>query len=270
MTLGRWEDETRHTLTARLASSPTAILIDNATELRSAALSAAITAPIWTNRVVGTSRDAHLVVECAWVATGINPILSGEIAGRAVRARLDAGMDHPEERTRFRHPHLREWTREERCRLVQAALTLVLAWTVKGHPEGHAVLGGFERWSHVLGGLLDVVGVPGFLEDRQQFYVASDAERSVWSHFLCQWEKVHGDRPVGAGDLFSLVTASHDPIDLDIGKGSEQSQRTTLGKLLAAKRDAVIDGFQIAPAGTYQGAQRWRLIRVGQPTGASQ
>ena len=36
-----------------------------------------------------------------------------------------------------------------------------------------------------------------------------------------------------------------------------------------AKRDAVLDGFQIAQAGTYQGAQRWRLIPVGQGTGES-
>jgi len=269
MTLGRQEDETRRTLTARLVGSPMAILIDNATELRSAALSAAITALIWTDRLIGTSRDTRVPVECAWVVTGINPSLSSEIAGRTVRIRLDAAMDHPEERSEFRHPNLREWARDERRGAVAAAITLVWAWIAEGCPDGTAVLGGFESWSRVLGGLLDVARVPGFLQDRRQLYAASDVERAAWSHLLHKWHKTYGDRPVGAGDLFKLVTASHDPIDLDLGKGSEQSQRTTLGKLLAAKRDAVIDGFQIAPAGTYQGAQRWRLIPVGQRTGES-
>ena len=124
MTIGNNEDEMRRTLTARLASSPMAILLDNTTELSSAALAAAITAPIWTDRLIGTSRDIHLEVVCAWVATGINPRLSSEMAGRTVPVRLDAQMDHPEERTNFRHPLLSKWVREERRRLVRAALTI--------------------------------------------------------------------------------------------------------------------------------------------------
>ena len=270
MTLGKQEDETRRILTARLASSPTAIVIDNATALQSAALSAAITATVWTDRAVGTSRELRLIVECAWVATGINPTLSSEIAGRTVRVRLDARMDHPEERSRFRHPHLREWATEERCRLVQAVLTLVQAWIAEGCLHGTAVLGGFESWCRVMGGLLDVAEVPGFLQNRQQLYRASDAERAAWLHIVSRWHETCGDRSVGVGDLYLLVTHSHDPIDLDLGNGSERSQRSKFGKLLVAKRDAVIDGFQIASAGTYQGAQRWRLMPIGQRTGKSQ
>ena len=53
MTLGTQENETRRTLTARLASSPAAILIDNATDLQSAALAAAITAPVRTLKFCG-------------------------------------------------------------------------------------------------------------------------------------------------------------------------------------------------------------------------
>ena len=262
MTLGRSEDETRRTLTARLAGSPTVILIDNATELRSAALSAAITARIWTDRLVGTSRDAHLPVECVWVATGINPALSSEIAGRSVPIRLDAQMDHPEERRGFRHPHLHEWALRERCRLMQAVLTLWQAWIAAGCPEGDETLGGFERWSRVMGGFLMVAGVEGFLQDRQHFYSASDADRAAWTHLLRRWHETFGDRTVGAGDLFSIVTSAHDPIDLDLGDGSDRSQKGKFGKLLVARRNAVIDGFQIAPAGTSQGAQQWRLIPV--------
>ena len=264
MTMGRNEDETRRILTAKLTGSPTAILIDNAMELRSPALAAAITAPVWTDRVIGTSRDIRLAVECAWVATGINPVLSSEITGRTVRLRLDAQMDHPEERSTFRHPHLREWATEERCRLVQASLTLVQAWIAEGCRHGTAVLGGFESWARVMGGLLDVAGVPGFLQDRPQLYAASDGERAAWCHLIRQWNETFGDRPVGVGDLFSLVDGSRDPIDLDLGHGSERGQKTTFGKLLVAKRDAVIDGFQVAQAGIYQGAQRWRLIPVDQ------
>ena len=100
MTLGRSEDETRRTLTAKLGETPAVILIDNAHVLDSAALSAAVTTPdIWTDRIIGSSRVARLPVRCLWLATGNNPSLSTKIARRVVRIRLDAKVARPEERT---------------------------------------------------------------------------------------------------------------------------------------------------------------------------
>ena len=127
MTLGRSEDETRRTLTAKLGETPSVILIDNAHVLDSAALSAAVTTPdIWTDRIIGSSRVARLPVRCLWLATGNNPSLSTEITRRVVRIRLDAKVARPEERSDFRHPDLIGWVRQQHSRLVWALLTLTV------------------------------------------------------------------------------------------------------------------------------------------------
>jgi putative DNA primase/helicase len=37
-------------------------------------------------------------------------------------------------------------------------------------------LGSFESWAGVLGGILHVAGIPGFLDNAAEFYKRSDAE----------------------------------------------------------------------------------------------
>ena len=263
MTLGRNEDETRRTLTARFLSSPQVILIDNVTKLQSATLSAAITSRIWTDRLIGTSREVHIDVQCGWVATGVNPDLSREIAGRAVRTRLDAGVARPEERTDFRHPKLRQWAEAHRLDLVRTSLILCQAWVAEGCPEGSDTLGGFEAWVGVIGGILEVAGIRGFLEDREQLYLASDTETGAKRQFVQRWRTQFGGRSVGVGNLYPLVVSSRDPIDLDLRDGNERSQKIRLGKLLARARDTIVDGYQIVAAGDRQGAQQWKLVCVG-------
>ena len=177
MTLGRSEDETRRTLTAKLGETPAVILIDNAHVLDSAALSAAVTTPdIWTDRIIGSSRVARLPVRCLWLVTGNNPSLSTEIARRVVRIRLDAKVARPEERSDFRHPDLAGWVRHEHGRLVWALLTLVQAWIAAGRPKGGVTLGSFESWARIIGGILEVAEIPGFLQNRAEVYEQSDAE----------------------------------------------------------------------------------------------
>ena len=96
-----------------------------------------------------------------------------ELARRTVRIRLDAKMDRPWERTEFRHPHLLEWVMQHRGELIWTALTLIRAWLVAGQPEGASVLGGFEAWSRVVGGVLSVAQVPGFLDNVREVYELS-------------------------------------------------------------------------------------------------
>lgn len=109
-TEARDEDEWRKRITAKLLGSPAHVLIDNLRRpLDSAALSAAITAPAWEDRILGKSEMIRMPVRCCWVATGNNPSVSDEIARRTVRIRLDAREERPQMRTGFRHADLRAW-----------------------------------------------------------------------------------------------------------------------------------------------------------------
>lgn len=271
MTEGTDEESWRKRITSTLCGSPTAVLIDNLRRrLDSAALSSAITATTWEDRVLGRSENIRIPVRCAWLATGNNPALSNEISRRAIRIRLDARIDRPWLRSGFTHDPLLTWAREHRPRLVWACLTLIQRWIADGRRPGRVVLGQFEGWSRVLGGVLDVAGVPGFLQNVDEFYDLADTESAGWRGLVERWADRHGAAAVGVADLWRLVSPDDgsglEPLVfdfLDDAKATDRSLRTRFGKRLAAQRDRVFGGFRITAAEPKQGAARWRLVPTG-------
>lgn len=268
MTEGEDEDEWRKRITALLRTSPTYAVIDNLRKpLDSAAVSAVLTSEIWQDRKLGQSETITLPNRCAWVATGNNPALSAEISRRTIRIRMDAKRDRPWERTEFRHAHLALWAQEHRGELIAACLTLGKAWIQAGRPDATVprTLGSFEHWTRVMGGVLHVAEIPGFLDNLNEFYEASDSEGSSIREFLTAWWQQHGGRVTSVGDLFAIATES----GLDLGTGNERSQKIRLGKELKQLKDRHYSlsemTVRIASAGTKQGAQQWKLDANEQP-----
>ncbi len=253
------DDEMRKQITARLMEARAAILIDNVTRsLSSAILAAALTATWWSDRPLGRSETVTLPVRCAWLATANNPTMSTEIARRVVRSRLDPMVDRPWMRSGFRHKDLRAWAAEHRGALVWAGLTMVRAWLANGQPTPACKpLGSYERWSHVLGGILETVGIPGFLANLDEFYESADAEGAMWRQFVGLWWDTHKSNKVKAAALFPLTTQ----VDgFDLGGKTERAQQVTFGKKLATLRDRVIGDYRVVHAGTVKRISLWRLL----------
>ena len=262
MVEGSDDEEWRKRLTAKLRQIPSLVLIDNLRRpLDSAALAAALTAPFWEDRVLGVSEITRLPIRCIWVATGNNPEFSGEMARRLVRIRLDARVDQPWRRSGFRHPNLMVWVHANRAQLVAACLTLCRAWIAADMPRGDKSVGSFEAWAAVMGGILDAIGVPGFLCNIDEMLDASDGEGAVWRVFVGQWWDRFGTAEVGTGDLYELALSCEPPLPL--GTGGDRSQRTRLGKALARMRDRVFDiaglKARIGAIGVSHQARRWQL-----------
>jgi hypothetical protein len=142
-----------------------------------------ITATSWEDRKIGTSNNVHLLVQCAWIATANNAVLSGEISrGLSSLAltprRCNRGLE------RFPIFDLRGWARENRAKLVWAALPHP-AW-IGGRPIPRIFLpsgcsrNGLAYWrrTHHVGIL--------FLNNRSTLYNSSEAKvrRSVGSLML--------------------------------------------------------------------------------------
>jgi hypothetical protein len=270
MTEARDEDEWRKRITAKLRDGPSIILIDNVSRrLDSAALSAAITSTVWTDRILGHSENVRIPIRCAWVATGNNPVVSSEIARRVVRIRLDAKLDRPWQRDsmKFRHPDLKGWVTKNRSELAWSVLILVQAWLAAGRPiaKNSPSLGSFEHWAQVIGGILEVSEIAGFLNNLNDFYDASDAEGKIWRVFVGAWWKRFEKDAVGVSQLFEVATGLDEPFDL--GDKSERSQKIRLGKLLAKARDRqfaiVVDNkpmnLRIVSAEDQNHAAQWQL-----------
>ena len=258
LTMPTNEAECSRTILAELLEAPEFVLLDNiTTTLKSAALASAITTSPISGRVIRTSSTVSVPVHCLWMATANNPSLSTEMARRSVRIRMDARSEHPHLRKDFRHPRLTKWIEEHEGELVWATLTLVQGWIAAGRPLGSKTFGMFESWAETLGGILDVACIGGFLDDVYELYDVPDSESLAWGLFTEQWRHKYKGDAVTVAVLYSLAD------QLDLGDGSEISRKTRLGKALAKMRDCVFGGYRIRTAGSYQGAQRWRLEQVG-------
>jgi len=239
MTEGRSDEEWRKRITSKLIHDPPFIFVDNVRrKIDSAALAAVTTIfPCWEDRELGKSKILNLPVNCAFVITGNNPTLSSEMTRRTIRIRMDAGMDHPGRRTKdqFKHPELLEWVKENRGSLVHAILTMVKAWICQGKPKSDIRIGSFEEWSDVMGGILKVGGIPGFLENLDDFYNDADAEANSFKNLLVSWYQEYRAGMVGVAELYTMVINNDIPVN--IGDKSERSQRTKLGQVLRQLKD---------------------------------
>ncbi len=262
------EAEWRKTLTAALETGPSIVYLDNLTgELRSGQLSSAITRETWEGRRLGATEIVTFPVRCVWLGTGNNVKLNTDMVRRTVRIALDAHVERPwlreeDGRVRFRHPDLLDWCRRERARLVHAALILARAWLAASRPMGAKKLGGFEAWSRVLGGVLNVAGVPGFLANLRELYEEADIEADEARRFLIAWWSRFGDDPRPPADLFTL--ASSEEVALALGGQTEHARRCSFGRLLerhCGRPYAIDDGLNVtvarAPA---RHRALWRLL----------
>jgi hypothetical protein len=126
-------------------------------------------------------------------------------------------------------------------------------------PRHQKTIGSFEGWAQVMGGILEVAGVPGFLGNLKDMYEKADAEGGVWRGFVGLWWDRFGTRPVTSADLCELAIQCSIPM----ARGDEHAKRTSLGKALGRMRDRIYTinarRLRVHHAGSAHGAQRWQL-----------
>lgn len=260
-------DELEKRITTALLEGRPFVFLDNVTSLKSPHLAAALTAEIWQGRILGKSELVSVPNRAVWLATGNNVEISDEFARRIIPIRLDAGVERPEDRRGFRHKNLPEYVRAHRSELVSACLSLVQAWINEGMPEGKATLGRFESWAGIIGGILEVSVVSGFLSGRERLYNDADSETKEWAALCEAWWSAYGERPISARDLFEIVKDYSLLLDLWGGR-TNQGALQRIGHALSSRRDRVFGGFKVLPAGK-DGVTRsaaYRLKRIGNKT----
>ncbi len=268
MAEGQNSDEWRKRITAKLVAGSQFFLIDNVNQkLDSGELAAAVTLARWEDRLLGESRTIILPVECVWLVTGNSVKTSREIARRMIRINLDAKVEDPWSRTNFKHKSIREWAGENRGQLIWAALTLIQAWIAEGKPSGDQVLGMFESWAEVMGGILDVAGIPGFLSNLREMHRQSDEETEAWQEFLNGWWEKFGSTVVTTGMLHGMAI-ENDLLLPILGSGSERSQKTILGSALGKMAGRKIGGYEVREASPDKRQRTKRYALVLQKNGA--
>jgi hypothetical protein len=259
MTESRGEDEFGRKIHSKLRAGPAVILLDNLrNRLDSGALAAALTGDLFEDRLVQRSETVAAPVRCLWLGTANNPSLSGEMARRTIPIRLDARMPRPHLRTDFQNPNLREWVHSSHTVLVWAMLTLVRGWLAAGAPKGTRKLGMYESYSEVIGGILGIAKVSGFLDIPQEQARLEDDESDL-APLVPLWSKQFHFEPVSAAELLPLCGSA----GVVLGGKAETEQKIRLGQLLRANRDRCFGDVVIAIGGSRAGSNLWRLTPIG-------
>ncbi len=248
MSQPRDSDEAEKRITSVLLEARPVVFWDNVTRLGSDPLHAVLTSQVWQGRILGKSETVTVPNRAVWLASGNNVELSDEMTRRIIPIRLDAGVERPEERTSFTIKDLPAYVRKHRSELVSACLSLIQAWVTEGMPKGEATLGRYESWAGVLGGILEVSGVSGFLSGRERLHSEADKETTEWTSFCEAWWSTFGERAVTASELFEIVKERKLLLDLWGGRsGLAAAQR--FGRALTSRRDRVFGGFKLMNAG---------------------
>ena len=203
-------EEWRKKITTALSTGTNVVLIDNVIHrLDSDALCMALTATTISDRLFRTFERIVLPVKCAWIATGNNIQLGGDMPRRCYWIRIDAKNSQPFRRTGFRHANLRAWVTEHRGELIAALLTIARYWFLQGRktPKRVRPIGSFEAWSETIGGMLETVGVEGFLGNADTMFEQADPEAAQWESFLWALMALFNGDPFRVTDVVERLPA---------------------------------------------------------------
>ena len=265
---GRSDSSVRKLITACLLDLPRVLVLDNVHHaLNSAPLAVVVTTGVWQDRVLTRSKVVRLSTSAVtWVVAGNDLELSPELSRRTLPIVIDPGVPDPQLRRDFRHADLKGWALEHLAELRAALMTLVQAWLTAGRPvpEELTLLGSFEEFSRIAGGILAHAGVPGLFGNLGVFERVVESQGTEHAQFIAAWFRTFGESVVASSDLAAHAIGA----GIDLGTGTARSRATLLGldlKKLDGRRFQLDDGVSVTvtPSGKGTGpkskASLWRL-----------
>ena len=255
-------------------------VIDNArSTLAYTSLEAALTATVWKDRVLGTSRTITAPNRLVWGVTGNNLEFGGDLTRRTLHIRLESPLENPEDRTDFAHGDLLAWVRQNRARLVVAALTVLRAFVVAGRPAmGCKTWGSFEAWSALVAPAIVFAGLADPMATRTGLESTGDSKRQAQVALLDGWARLDPSStgltaktaidvlypprrevgpPDGHDDLREALEVLCKPVP---GKPPTSA---ALGKQLRGMRRRVIGGRMFDVVSSAHGVQTWAVTKLG-------
>jgi hypothetical protein len=202
------ESEAKREILALLARDDTHhVSLDNiarGTPLSSSAYEAMLTGQATVGREVGTSEVKRIVMsDAVWWATGNHLEIGADMARRALKIDILDRSGTPTRR-RVKHGDLRAYCRDNRARLVRAALTILAGFAAAGGPQASEDCDGvpvgsfasFDAWGRVVRQAVIWAGLPDpcraiTTADEQ---AAPEAQRSA--HLTQHWFTAFGPSPI--------------------------------------------------------------------------
>lgn len=257
---------------ALLVKGSPVCLLDNITRpLCPDMLCSALTQSTIEARILGATRMGTASTSAAFIATGNNLQICGDLIRRTMLCQLDRNTERPAE-----YPFKRnviEWTHVHRAELVCAILTIMRAYHVAGRPkpEGFRPLGSFEAWSDWVRGALVYWGYPDPIESQRRLE-AEDPDKATFGRVLECWHSAYDRNPMPLSAVFKDFSNTSDPrrnLYLDLQEALEEAiphrgdlRPSAVGRWLERRKGGFANGYQLIRR--ERSAQGW-LWRVNPP-----
>ena len=245
------EEEIGKVITSRLKSDPASILFfDNVNvKVNSGSLASAITSGVYSARLLSTNTELKVQMQGIWAMSGIAMTFSTELARRVAPITLVPAEARPEDRQNFKHNDILQWVEDHRAELVWAVCTMIQAWVDDGMPHWKKPpIGSFERWSRNIGGILDSVGVEGFMDNSTDFRNDTSYESDADLEFV-QYLFEDSITTIGkvwtAGEVFDGMWDDNDGLEIALPKVSGRNKNGMKGSFGAYIKKLVGRKFEV-------------------------
>ncbi len=252
LTIGGEEEELRKTITSIVIAGDPAILLDNLKgKLDSGSLDALLTSEKWQGRRLGLNKTISMPWAGIIFATSNNLQMTKDTCRRCVWARMESRMENPEVRSDVTHKRLLVYVRENRGKLVTAALSILRQWHLAGRPhQAITPWGSFEGWSDVVRQAMVWADIGDPAETRIGLQQSNDTETQLLRMLIAGWQEADpGNEGMSCKEAVerSLAGAAgqmkfpllHDAIDELPGRSDPKN---LLGHALKKFREVVCDG----------------------------
>ncbi|MDV6373673.1 hypothetical protein [Deinococcus arenicola] len=203
------EDEFRKRILSFLRGSPRVLVIDNINHrLDSGVFANLITAPSFSDRVLGGNETETHLNQMQWILTANRPEISGELRRRTSLVHLDVQSGVAQNRT-YRRADLFDWFNQHRPRLLWAVFTLIQAWVTAGMPEGNVYEAGMRKYSQRVGGVLEYAGYGGVLMNMAQLHNQANREDEDFNTLIAVWAKDYGTGKITITEVCKLMEDHH-------------------------------------------------------------
>jgi hypothetical protein len=207
MTLPPTDEEAAKVFLAVLMNGDPVVVIDNVLPSQAvggAVLSSIVTQSSFKGRVLGASRIVEVPTNVTILINGNNVVFSADMASRAIKSRLNAGLENPDTRKFSRDLHA--YAKEHRGEIIVAILTILRAYIVAGRSAGF-VPSRFPQWDSLARGALVWLDQPDPQLTRVEID-AVDPERSDLGGLLTAFAACFGDKKVTSKQICDLINGS--------------------------------------------------------------
>ena len=241
-------EEIRKNITSMLREGVIVVKLDNLDQ------NSMFDAPAWAklltegrhqDRLLSQNKNLTLDNTLCLFLTGRSVKIGGDIPRRTVLIEMNEIdpelIRHPEKRE-FRHPNIKSWIKEHRGELVAAIFTMYRAWVLAGKPKSEvSVMGSFEGWSEVVGGVLEYAGVRGFLGNRNKICSEMDSENDEWAVFVKKWHEIASGTHLTAAEVLMRINAKPNGLFAVIPSCIEDVVKEGKSKALASKLSSYVN-----------------------------